>query len=67
VIVKAEFDEILSFGKSLGEVSISHDEWGYMNREGQFVWRAPQSERSNGFEHDPLEGITKEEIDDSCK
>ena len=67
-IIERQFKEVSYFFNSpLATVSISDQEWGYVNRAGKFVWRAPQSERPIYFEHDPLEGITKEEIEASCK
>jgi hypothetical protein len=67
IIVKPQFKEVLYFDGPLSQISISDDEWGYMTRAGKFVGRAPESERPIYFEHDRLEGMTPQEIEDSCK
>lgn len=65
-VVQPQFAEILGAPGEFLQVSITRDEWGYIDPQGELFWRAPESERPRYFEHDPLEGLTQEEINASC-
>jgi hypothetical protein len=67
LVIPPRFDEAYDFTGEVAEVSFSGKEWGYIDRAGKILWRAPQNERPNYFEPDPLKDLTKDEIQKSCR
>jgi hypothetical protein len=65
-VVQPQFDEILGAAGDFDQVSISKDEWGYIDQRGRVFWRAPESERPRYGEQSSLEELTQKEIEADC-
>ncbi len=61
-VVRPQFAEILGPPGDFDQVSISKNEWGYIDPQGRIFWRAPESQRPRHLERGP----TEKEIEASC-
>lgn len=65
-LVQPQFQEILGSPGEVDEVTMSNNEWGYIDAQGRLFWRAPETQRPRYSEQNPLEGVTERQMEENC-
>jgi hypothetical protein len=63
-VIRPGFQFASEFRNGVANVTFAREEWGYVDRNGQVLWRAPVSEAPG---HVPVTGWTEADIKKSCQ